>query len=228
MEMLKNNIMKMNSKYISLLLSVFILSIVSQAFAQEVENDYQSRIEFNLRWKPLKKLKINVSPQLRLNENFSVSKYLLETKVSYKVIKNFYLGVDYRFVVNPREEKDTELSQRFGFSANYMYKINDFKPEFRLSYTNYADDIYDAEKQNFLRYKLSLEYDIPKNKFTPSLSAELYHQLDENQVYKMRYKAQIDYKLFKHNFVSVYYKLDYFIQEYKNKHIFGITYKLKL
>ena len=220
--------MKIKSKYISVILSVFILSIVNHVFAQEVENVYQIREEINLQWKPLKKLKINVSPQLRLDENFSIAKYLLETKVSYKIVKHFYIGGNYRFIVNPRDEKDTELSQRFGFSATYNHKINDFKPEFRLSYTNYADDIYDTEKQNFLRYKLSLDYDIPKNKFTPSLATELYHQIDDNQIYKIRYKAQIDYKLFKHNYLSAYYKLDYFIHDYKNKHIFGISYKLKL
>ena len=220
--------MKTISKYTRLFLAILLFNIANQIFAQDNENDFQSRYDFNLQWKPIKKLKINFSPELRLDENFSVSKYLLETKVSYKIVKHFYIGGDYRFIINPRDEKDTELAQRFGLSFTYKNKIKEFTPEFRLAYTNYSDDIYDKEKVNFLRYKLSLEYDIPKNKFTPSIAAELYHQIDEGQLYKMRYKVQVDYKLFKHNFISAYYKLDYYLHEYKNKHIFGISYKLKL
>lgn len=211
--------------------TLFILCVLITSFsasAQEVENDFQSRVNFDLQLKPLKKLKINISPEIRFDESFSVAKYLLETELSYKLIKHFYVGGNYRFIVNPREGKDTELSQRFGLSATYKNKINDFSPVFRLKYTNYSDDIYDSQKDNFLRYKLSLKYDIPKNKITPSIAAELYHQIDDNQLYKIRYKAELDYKLFKHNFISVYYKFDYYLQAYKNKNIIGFSYKLKL
>ncbi len=213
---------------IKVLLSIFLISAGFQVYSQDVENDFQSRAAFDLQLKPIKKLKINISPEIRFDESFSVAKYLLETEVSYKLIKHVYVGGNYRFIVNPREGKDTELSQRFGFNATYKNKINDFTPAFRLSYTNYSDDISDSQKDNFLRYKLSLKYDIPKNKITPSIGAELYHQMDDNQLYKIRYKAEIDYKLFKHNYISVYYKFDYYLQEYKNKNIIGFSYKLKL
>jgi len=47
---------------------------------------------------------------------------------------------------------------------------------------------------NFLRYKAALGYDIKSCKLTPTISAELFHQLADNEMYKVRYKLAVDYK----------------------------------
>ena len=218
--------MKTHIKKISL---AFMLLVLQGSFvlAQDVETDFQNRLFFEMEFKPIKKLKLTITPEVRLNESFSVSKYLLEAEASYKIIKHVYLGANYRFVVNPRDEKSTEYGHRFGFSAKYKYKFNDLKSSFRLAYSNYADDYSDLDKaENYLRYKLALKYDIPKCKLTPSVSAELFHSLDGGDLYKMRYKLGLDYKLFKNNYLNANYKFDYYINEYKNRHIFTLGYKL--
>jgi len=80
---------------------------------------------------------------------------------------------------------------------------------------------------NFLRYKAALGYDIKSCKLTPTISAELFHQLADNEMYKVRYKLAVDYKIFKNNYVGASYRLDYYLKKYENNHIFSIGYKLK-
>lgn len=194
-------------------------------FAQEIENKYQSRTELELSYKPIKKLKLTLIPQLRFDENLSLDKYLFEGEAEYKAFKFLELGATYRFVVNPRETKTTEYFNRYGFSATAKKEFGSFEPAFRLRFSNYADD--DIDNKTFMRYKTSLKYDIPKCKITPFVAAELFQQTDGGDLYKMRYSTGFDYKLFKKNFVGASYRLDYYNKEYKNKHIFSVGYKIK-
>lgn len=194
-------------------------------FAQEVDNELQTRTELELVYKPIKKLKLTFMPQLRFDEHFSLDKYLFEGEAEYKVLKFLELGATYRFVVNPRDTKDTEYFNRYGFSATAKKEFGRFEPALRLRYSNYADD--DVSDKSFMRYKAALKYDIPDCKLTPFVAAELFQQFDGGDLYKMRYSTGLDYKLFKKNYLGVSYKFDYYNMEYKNRHIISVGYKIK-
>lgn len=205
---------------------ICLLMLASQVLvAQEVENEIQTRTELELVYKPVKKLKLTFMPQLRFDEDFSLDKYLFEADAEYKALKFLELGATYRFVVNPRDTKDTEYFNRYAFSATAKKEFGRFEPAFRLKYSNYADD--DVSDKSFMRYKTSLKYDIAKCKLTPFIAAELFQKVDGGDLYKMRYSAGVDYKLSKKNFIGISYKLDYFNQEYVNKHIITVGYKFK-
>lgn len=219
-------IIKTRNIIIVLLLFIALPLLAQETEADtEVENDYEYRTSFKLSFKPIKKLKINLTPEFRFKDDFSVDRYLMETEVVYKPIKHFFVGGNYRFVVNPRNQKTTEYLHRFGVTTTYKRKFDRFEPAVRLSYTNYADD--DDVDDNFLRYKAALGYDIKGCKLTPTLSAELFHQIADNEMYKVRYKLGLDYKIFKNNYIGASYRLDYYLKKYENNHIFSIGYKLK-
>jgi hypothetical protein len=135
------------------------------------------------------------------------------------------LGATYRFGINPRENKDTEYANRYSFSATAKKDFNRFESAFRLRYTNDADD--ETSSEHFMRYKASLDYDIRKSKITPSVAVEAFQQLQDGGLYKMRYTAGMDYKLFKKNYLGLDYKFDYYQNEYKNRHIISVGYKIK-
>lgn len=164
-------------------------------------------------------------PQLRFDKDFSLDKYLFETGAEYKALKFLELGASYSFIANPRETKDTEYFNRYALSATVEKEYGRFEPSFRLKYSNYADD--DVSDKNFIRYKAALKYNIPDCKISPNVGAELFQQFDEGDLYKMRYSAGLDYKLFKKNYIGVSYKFDYYNKEYTNKHIFSLGYKIK-
>lgn len=220
------NILKNRNIIIVLLLLIGIPLVAQETDTDtEIENDFEYRSSFKFSYKPIKKLKINFTPEVRFKDNFTVDNYLLETELVYKPFKHFYVGGNYRFVINPRTQKTTEYLHRFGVTTTYKRKFDRFEPQVRLSYTNYADD--DDVDDNFLRYKAALGYDIKKCKLTPTISAELFHQLADNEMYKVRYKLALDYKIFKNNYVGASYRLDYYLKKYENNHIFSIGYKLK-
>ncbi len=152
-------------KYISIsILALFLLN--TQANSQDVENTSQTRAALTLGFKPIKKLKLNFTPEVRWDESLSVDKYLIKGEVSYKFFKFLSLGTSYKFVSNQRETKGTEYLHRFAISTTLKKDFNQFEPAFRLRYTNYADDELDKE---FLRYKASVKYN-------NCLSASLIHE----------------------------------------------------
>ena len=204
---------------------ILLLFACKQNQAQEIETDFQTRTSLDLSYKPIKKLQLSFTPELRFDENFSLDKYLFEGGAAYKVLKFLELGTTYRFGVNPRVGKDTEYVNRYSFSATAKKDFSRFESAFRLRYTNDADD--ETSNEKFMRYKASLDYNIRKSKITPFVAVEAFQQLSDAGLYKMRYTAGIDYKLFKKNYLGLNYKFDYYIIEYKNRNIISLGYKIK-
>ena len=205
-------------------LLLVILSTGLLARAQDVQNDFQIRTEIKLSFNPLKNIELNLTPMLRLDEKFQFDQYLFEGEVVYNPFKQFSFGAAYRFIGNQTKKNGMEYSGRYAIFAEAEKKIDRFKPSLKISYTNYSDEEYN---NNFLRYKANLKYDIAKSKITPELGFEAFHDLSNSNFYKLRYSVGADYKLFKNNSIGITYKLDYYMQELRNKHIISIGYKIK-
>ncbi|MDA3930303.1 MAG: DUF2490 domain-containing protein [Prolixibacteraceae bacterium] len=208
-----------------ILLVLILTGFAIQLSAQELENDFQSRTSVKLSYKPLKKVKLNFTPELRFNDNLKFDQYLFEGEIIYKPIKLISVGTSYRFTGNKTGSGDYENRNKYALFIEAEKKLKRFTPSLKMSYTNFAGD--DDENSHFLRYKASVDYNICKSKFTPEISVEAFHNLSENELYKMRYSAGLNYKLFKNNSIVIDYKLDYYMQEYRNKHIVSIGYKIK-
>lgn len=194
--------------------------------SQEVNNELEYRSELNLSYKLNKKIKLSFIPEIRFNESFNTDKYLFEGGVAYNPVKFIRLKGTYRYVINPRTEKETEYFNKYALSVKVEKELGRFNSGFIIKYTNDADD--DITDEQFLRYKLSFDYNIPKCKFTPEIGLEAFQQLGtDGGMYKMRYLAGIDYKIFRNNYLSLVYKFDYHYTQYLNKHIIGIGYKIK-
>ncbi len=206
---------------------LFVLLLAGQMVsAQEINNEVEYRSELDLNYKLSKKFKISFTPEIRFNESFNSDKYLFEGGLTFKPVKFLALEGTYRYVINPRTEKETEYYKRHALSAKAEKKLGRFNTGFRIRYTNDADD--ENTDEIFLRYKFSVEYNIPKCKLTPEIGTEAFHQLgNDGGMYKMRYSAGIDYKLFKNNYLGISYKFDYHYTEYLNKHIMSLGYKIK-
>lgn len=214
------------SPYIHFHFILFLLGIMiaESAFSQTVNQDFQTRTELKLSFEPLDKLSLSLSPEVRWDESFGVSKYMLESGIAYKPVKGLSLGGSYRFIINPRESKTTEYLHRFALYTSYKIKIARFEPSLRVKYTNFTEDL---SLGGFLRYRAKMEYDIKGSKITPLLSAEAFHYLADNQIYKMRYALGAKYKFSKKSSLELGYMLDYYMQDYLNKHIIKLGYKYK-
>lgn len=205
-------------------LTVFLLLLTCSLQAQEVEDELQTRTSFTASTKLFKDFKISISPELRFDEDFSLDKYLVETELSYKLFKSFSLGAGYRLYADLKDSKSTEYNNRFSLSAKYEGSFYQFDPSFKIMYTNFSDD---QEDSKLFRYKAAVKYNIDKCRFTPYAGIEAFQQTENGELHKMRYLIGTDFKLFKKNHIDLSYKLDYYQNELKNKHIISIGYKLK-
>lgn len=202
-----------------------LLILATTARSQDISNELQQRIELQASYKPLKHLKLTLNPEVRFSDSFTLDKYHIEGGAEYKLFKFMSVSAAYRFIVNPRDGKTTEYFNRYFLGIELSEKINRFEPQIKIRYSNYADD--DVVDKKFMRYKASLGYDIKKCKITPIAEIEAFHDLSQGNLYKMRYTAGAEYKIKKNNYVGVAYNLDYYLQEYTNKHIVNVSYKFK-
>ena len=86
-------------KFLLLLCTITLFSIIKLS-AQEVENDFQSRTDIKLSYKPIKNFKINFTPELRFNNNLQFDQYLFEGEIIYSPFKFIDIGTSYRFKGN--------------------------------------------------------------------------------------------------------------------------------
>jgi hypothetical protein len=163
---------------------------------------------------------------LRFDDSFDLDKYLFEGGLSYKLLDFLSAEVCYKYIINPRDKKDTEYSNQFALAAEAEKEFGRFNTAFKIKYTNDSDD--ESSDEKFFRYKLSADYDVPNCKFSPDVAIEAYQQLgSDGGMYKMRFTVGADYKLLKNNYLGLSYRFDYFYTEYTNKHIVGLGYKIK-
>lgn len=207
------------------LIFIFTFAYIATSYGQEVDNSTQSRLSVGVSTKIADKLKFEITPEVRLDDNFSIDKYLLENSLVYKPAAWLKFAATYWVIYNNRANKDNEFEHKYAFSAAAKKEFNRLEAGFRLRYSDYSDDSGDGE---FLRYKLSGNYNIAKSKLEPNLSFEAFQSLSDGGLYKMRYGAGLDYKLSKKSRIGFGYKLDYYIVESKNRHIMALNYDIKI
>ncbi len=227
---------KMNIKKL-LLLPLLLLGITTAAYAgggtkDDIENLYKYRVGANFDIKLLKGLSLDISPELRYEEGFD--RFMLNGGLSYKTFGCIYWGASYRMELWREEASnssgfgtsyDLKGDYRYAFDVTYKDRFGRFTPSVRVRYLDYSDE--DITDEAAMRYRAKVAYDIPKCKFTPSISVEMMQELEDNMLYKMRYCAEGSYEFSKHSSVSLEYKLDYFLLKYRNTHIFSASYNYK-
>lgn len=202
-----------------------ILSILfcATSFAQEVDNELQPRLSTELSYKPLKRLTLELIPEVRMDDNFALDKYLIEADLSYKVNSFFSTSILYRFVGDRNKELEIDYKNMFGAYVVFKQDVNRFKGSLRLRYSFYYDD--GAVSDQTMRYKFQVKYNIKKCKITPLVLVEPFQLLTTGQLEKMRYAAGVRYKINKNNEIGCDYKFDYYMLEYTNRHIINVLFK---
>ena len=210
-------------------LVVFCL-ISLTGFAQS----YWTELEFSK--KIVKNLKVEFNPELRLLNDFKMDAYILEGGLSYKLHKYLTVAGYYRFENSWDYKNSTGAykgqvkSGRLAFDAKSGFELKRFDFQFRLRYTNGADFDQAADESNdsYFRYKAKVEYDIKGSKFIPSLSAEAFHDLNLDNVDKMRYTVGLNYPIDDKNEIGLFYRLqDYSETGKETLNILGISYSFK-
>ncbi|MBS2098891.1 DUF2490 domain-containing protein [Carboxylicivirga linearis] len=210
--------------YIQLFLLLLLTVVSFSLSAQNIENEWQTRTAFTAQFKLAKKLKMEIAPEIRFEDQFNLDRTQLEAELKYKALDYLTIGTRYRYIINYRVNKDTEYMHRYLFNATLKKDFDRWTSGFRLNYTDYTDD---NDGSAFLRYKGFFSYNIKNCKLTPKASFQAYHDLSNSEWYKLRYAVGFDYKISKKNSIGLSYKLDYYLNEARNRHIIDIGYKIK-
>ena len=151
------------------------------------------------------------------------------TSGSYNNWRPSYWGSRHRFHVGVTGSLDLG---RFGFSLRerYQYTYRPAATTTRYDFDNewWEDTEVRAKHKHVLRSRLKIDYNIPKSKLTPYVSAELFNDLS---LTKSRFTAGADYTLKKKHTFGVFYRYqvvnDNDDDNETNEHMIGLSYQFK-
>lgn len=218
-------------KKILLVLFVCLLVAFSSNLKAQV-NDAGLWMTVSAEKKISKKFKVVVAEEMRLRENISmIGQLFTDVSLQYKVTKNFLVSGSYRFIM--KQTLDFYYEPRQRFYADLTYKIKASKVDFYLRTRVQDQDRYTIpEGENnrqtlYWRNKIAAKYGIKD--FTPFASFEVYYPLNNpqgNVIDGLRYQAGTDYKVNKHNSITLYYLIDQEIQvnNPQNSYVVGLEY----
>lgn len=217
----------MSIRKISLVLFCYwsMLSLISAQSTETSSHNISTWTNIKVQKKLTKKLDLFISPEVRTVDQ-SVDRYLGDMGIKYKILKWLDAGITYRFAQEAKNSGGFKKSHRFAFDLKTGRSYGNFDPEFRLRFTN-KYDVRDAEYIRNVRFKGSIDYDIPKSKITPFINSELFYKSSEDVWSKYRIGTGASWKLNKTNAIQLAYVLQREFEFESNEHIFRLGYKFK-
>jgi len=174
-----------------------------------------------------KSLDLYINPEWRLNDGGDENEFLFETGLAFEPLKFIEFEAKYRLAYQVESDDENIWRSQVALDLKGKFELNRFDFQLRARLTNYTDFGDDDEANPYLRYRFKTEYNIPKSAFTPVLSIELFHQLKDKEINKIRYTAGVEYKFNKHNFLSLDYSLQDYLKKEKQRSVIAVQYKYK-
>jgi len=211
----------------------FVIVSLTSLLAGPIQTLAQDETEWNV-WTTLElkkditdRLSAYVAPQVRFAEQFEVDEYFIQTGVEYELFKFLEIGGNYRYLINERNDKSTEYFHRVAFDLTGKHDINRIGLQLRTRYTNY-DELRNDEGFNdaTMRYRLKSDYDIPNSKFKPSLGVEFFHQIEDKEINKIRYMAEMAYKINKVHDIAIGYLIHTYPNQDRRTNILTLEYQI--
>ena len=184
-------------------------------FGYSQVNDAALWTSVSLEKKISQKLTVNLSEEIRFNENISeFGMALTELGAEYRFYKAFTLGASFRFAQKRRVDDFYSIRYRYSFDLSYKHKIKKMSITLAEKYQLHYADVNSSENgkvpERFLRTKLTFKYDLEK-KYTPYASCELFYLIGSpvgNEFVTVRYEAGFKYAFNKKASLDLYYMID--------------------
>lgn len=220
-------------------LSLFFLCsvVVLSLQAQTEGDDFGGLISTELSWKMAKRAQLSFEEELRTQQHFSKLERSSSTLgLSFKLSDHFKLGAAYNFIYQQyyRPKKDLwqwEIRQRYYTYATASWDVNRFEISLRERFqSTYRQSKDYKNPKNYLRSRISVDYDIRRSPFQPYASAEMYYLLksQESGINRWRYTAGCEYKIDKKNQLDFFYRYTTFADDdndEENGHMLGLCFK---
>jgi len=124
-----------------------------------------------------KNLIVGAQSNLRLQTSGNVQTLFQEIGIKSEHLKWFRPSIDYRFITSYADNGNTTYSSRFNLNADFRQKVKDIKLGIRMRYQLVigGGSTASGDLDPAFRIKPYMEYAIPKTRFTPEFSAELFY-----------------------------------------------------
>lgn len=236
-------------------ISLMVLMLCVTVSALQAQSLWTSA---EMKMKVTKGLNAFVEGEFRTHDGMeSVERWSGTVGLDYKISKYLKATAGYTYIHQQTETETTKKSNiippywqpkhrasfaltgnydwnRFSFSLReryqYTYRTEQSVPKFDSDgVTPKNDELIEAKHKHVLRSRLEVEYNIPKCKFTPYVSCEVYNVLNGFDTEKTRWTAGTSYKLNKKHSLDVYYRyIDESDGDEDGGHVIGIGYKFKM
>ena len=170
-------------------------------------------------------LKAQVGYYLLYNNNRESITYNLDGSLNNW--RPSYYGIRHRFII---QMVGSYKVGRFDFALRERWQ-HTYRPEKETDRYDFDNDWWEtttvrSKNKGLLRSRLLVEYDIPKSKFTPFASAEMFNGM---KLERMRYHVGVDYALKKKHQFELYYRYqhDKGDEAVTDRHMIGVGYKFK-
>ena len=173
---------------------------------------HYSRYSASVGWKPIDDLKMELTPEIHLEDFQEISEWLITYGLEYKLFSFLEVGGSVRWNT---EYKDSEPIRSVRYSGDMVIKVPVERFEFQLRsrLSNYVEYDEEQENNNAYRSRFKVEYDIRKCKISPNLFGEMFFTTKGFDLSKIRYGFGLDWNLPKRNSIEV----GYFFQTYPNR-----------
>lgn len=144
---------------------LFLLLLSFEGSAQQ--QDFGIWVGSNLSFSPLKKMTIELAPEIRFNQNSSVvEKAFADIGLEYKVFKFMKIGGFYRGALH-NERTHFEGRNRFFANVQLSHSYKKIQFSYRFRYQQQFSDFTVLQESGppstFYRHKFGVEVDLPKN-----------------------------------------------------------------
>jgi len=218
---------------LSLVLGVTLISITSYAQSR----DYGLWTGADVSQKLSKRLSFDLAGELRLKDTLTtVDEFLAEFGLGVKINSHFDLFGGYR--LGRSEEEDAfYTNHRFTLGAKTDWDISRLKVGYNMRYEyEFAEMFtngYNLEESKRIRGKISLDYNLPKTRVTPYISAELFYDMSPNkerEFNRIRYRVGANIPVNKHNKVELFtqYQKNLNAKTDKSSIVIGLFYSFEM
>ncbi len=207
-----------------------ILFCFTPGLIQAQVNDAGLWASINLEKKFTKKWSLNLTEEIRLNENISeLGMSFSELSATYQYNKMFGISAGYRFIQKRRVNDSYSLRHRYLINFNVKNKFNSFSTNLRIRYQRQYADVYSSSDgtvpSDYVRTKLTIKYNTGK-KYTPVISGELFfntNRPDGLLIDDFRIAAGVEYEFSKKSSLELGYLINRELQVANQMTSFVIT-----
>ena len=218
---------------------VACLAITLSSFAQsERKSDFGAILSAKYDGGLVGKLDIGVEEELRFDHYCTqLDRWLNSVSLEYPFLHNrMHLGLSGGAIRRYNDKGYFESRARVGVDVTYAETYRRFKFSYRSRVmTIFRDEStsdYRINPKIYWRHRFQVTYQMPNSRFKYELSTELHWMLNDPKasvVDNIRTVATVDYRMTRHQYLSLSARLDNDIQVKKpmDRFYLGLTYHLK-